>query len=290
MRTLCLQFGALILAIVAIASSCAHASAHKREQGILLDTSEYDWCHYDCFPFDRPTLFFCVQVNNRILIGSRGADWRWMYDSSQMFKFRGKPVSLRYDDGSIWIVRTDGKDMHLRQDYSKDVFRNSACSAEIHRHWLQHLPKEPRPNDVPSQAILVPRSEKSYFYVDCTFDSKSNWDLCSLWDEKGRMYGQQECVDGESHRGVVQSELTIDPLTTTSDYQFHLKNGVVLADWAKGRINNKPISGSIPPLPPLPPQKLPSEQHKHRAAIESNTVSLPRLSNGEASTSGIRLA
>lgn len=263
MRALRPQFGLIVLSIVGLVSACAHASQHKYQQGTLIEGAIYDWCHYDCQPFDSPTLYFCVQVDNRVLVGSGGTGWRWAYDNTKMLAFKGKPISVRYSDHSIWIVRTDGKEMHLKQNYSRNVFRNAACAAEIHVHWLNHLKNTTRPNGVPSQAILVPQSDKSYFYVDCTFDSKSNWDLCSLWDEKGRMYGQQECVSRETHRGVVQSALTIDPLTTTSDYEFHLKNGVVLADWAKGRINNKPIPGSIPPLPPLPPQKLPSDQHKH---------------------------
>ncbi|HVA18174.1 MAG TPA: hypothetical protein VMV59_10740 [Candidatus Dormibacteraeota bacterium] len=257
MRTLCLQFGALILTILAIASSCAHASGHKREQGILLDTSEYDWCHYDCQPFDSPTLYFCVQIDNRVLVGSGGTGLRWAYDNTKMLAFRGKPISIRYNDHSIWIVRTDGKEMHLKQNYSRDVFRNAACTAEVHVHWLNHFKNITRPNAVPSQAVLIPKGKHSYFWANCVFDSRSKWDGCSVWDSKGIKYADRECVDRQNHRAVLQSDLLIDPLTTTSDYEFHLKNGVVLADWAKGRINNKPISGSIPPLPPLP-QKLPN--------------------------------
>lgn len=238
------------MAALAVVSSSASSSHRKYQDAKLVEGEIYSWCHFDCAPFDNPELFFCLQVDNRTLIASGGTGWRWAYDNTKMLGFQGKTVSVRYNDRSIWIVRTDGKEMHLKQNYSLNVFRNAACTAEIHVHWLNHLKNTTRPNGVPSQAILVPQSEKSYFYVDCTFDSKSNWDLCSLWDEKGHMYGQQECVNRESHRGVVQSALTIDPLTTTSDYEFHLKNGVVLADWAKGRINNKPIPGSIPPLPP----------------------------------------
>jgi hypothetical protein len=38
-----------------------------------------------------------------------------------MLSFRGKELSVRYNDGSIWIVMTAGKDMHLTKDYFQDI-------------------------------------------------------------------------------------------------------------------------------------------------------------------------
>jgi hypothetical protein len=70
-----------------------------------------------------------------------------------------------------------------------------------------------------------------------------------MWDEKGIKYKLLECIDRSNHRPVAGSDLLIDPLTTRTDYEIHLQNGVVLTDWAKARINDKPANGA-PSLPP----------------------------------------
>jgi hypothetical protein len=249
----------VILAMSPFCICCipAHAARHQYQQATLVDTGEYDVCHYDCQPFDRPTLYFCVHVGNRILVGSTSTGWIWAYDNSKMLNLRGKSVLVRYNDHSIWIVRTDGKDMRLKQNYSRDVFADSGCSAEIHRHWLQRFQSVSRPDAVPAGSVLIAQSNRSYFWANCVFDSRHNWDLCSAWDSKGTKYKEEECVNSQNHRALLQSDLLIDPLATSTDYQFHLKDGVVLADWAKGRINDKPIPGSLPPLPPLAKQGKP---------------------------------
>ena len=201
----------------------------------MVDSGEYDWCHYDCAPFDRPTFFFCVQVDHQILIGSRKADWKWEYDSSQMLGFRGKTISLRYDDGSMWIIRTDGKDMHLTQDYSRNVFTRPECVAELHRHWLQQFNQIKRPDTVPAESVLVPQGPQTflrrtgaYFWAMCTLDSDANRDLCALWDEKGSKYKSLACTNPSNGPAAPNISLPIDPLTTTEDYEIHLKNGMIL--------------------------------------------------------------
>jgi hypothetical protein len=101
-----------------------------------------------------------------IVIGSRGADPVWMYDSSKIFAFVGKPVSVRFDSHSLWIVRPDRKELHLRQDYSNDVFAGAACSGEVRRHWLEKFVRTPRPASVPADAVPVPLNDHSYFGSD----------------------------------------------------------------------------------------------------------------------------
>jgi hypothetical protein len=231
---------------------------HELTPSLMIQATDYDWCHYDCAPFDRPTLFFCFNVDGHILIGSRKADWAWMYDSRQMFRFAGKPVALRHNDRSIWVVRTDQKEMQLEQNYSEDVFSDPSCTAEIHRHWLRDMNGIKRPSSVPPEAVLIPkgphslfRTEGPHFWIACVFDSRASWNLCTMWDEKGINYRTLECVDGETRRPVLDSDLVIDPLLTRTDYEVHLKNGIVLKDWARARINNEPTATSAPPLPPL---------------------------------------
>jgi len=235
--------------------STASGGERKYVEGLMLDGDTYDWCHYDCLPFDRPTFFFCVQADNQILIGSHKADWKWQYDSSQMLGQRGKQVSVRYDDRSIWIVRTDGKDMHLDRDYSQDIFTDPECTAEIHLRWLKALEPINRPAAIPPEAVLVPhrplRRPAPYFWITCRFESPALWDVCDTWDEKGRPFAQLEVVDSSPHRAVPQRDLIVDPLTTRMYDEIHLKNGDVLRDWAKARINGKATPDNPLPQPPL---------------------------------------
>jgi hypothetical protein len=228
-----------IFAFLVYGSIClaARPEENKYQQRMMIDTGEYDRCYHDCAPFDRPTNFFCVQVADKILIGSRSADWIWMYDSSQMRRFKGQPISIRFDERSMWIIRTDGKDMQLSQDYSRDVFSRSECVAEVHRHWLQQLEQVKRPSTIPTEAVLVPlgprplfKSVGPHFWVSCTFESNVNRDMCATWDESGVKYRELEYVNSADHLPVNQSELMIDPLTTQLEYQIHLKNGAVLEE------------------------------------------------------------
>ena len=151
----------------------AQDAVHERKPSLMIQATEYDWCHYDCAPFDRPTLFFCFNVDDHILIGSRKADWAWMYDSHQMFSFAGKPVALRHNDRSIWVVRTDEKEMQLEQNYSEDVFSDPSCTSEIHRHWIRDMADIKRPRSVAPEAALVPKGpppsfpERRAAFLDC---------------------------------------------------------------------------------------------------------------------------
>jgi hypothetical protein len=223
-----------ILVFVSIGSA-ARADENRYQHGIMIDTGEYDWCHYDCAPFDRPTLYFCVQVADQILIGSRKVDWVWMYDSSKMLRLKGQPISFRYDEHSMWIIRTDGKDMQLGQDYSRDEFSRPECVGEVHRHWLLQFQHVKRPDIVPPEAVLVPLGPRPlfkrlgpHFWVSCTFSANTNPDVCTTWNETGTKYRELECVNSVDRQPVFSDDLVIDPLTTQADYQIHLINGTVL--------------------------------------------------------------
>jgi hypothetical protein len=160
----------------------------------MIEASEESSCNYDCAPFDRPTLYFCFNVDGHTLIGRRKADFRWAYDSSKMLSFAGKAVSLRFNDRSIWVVRTDGKEMHLDQDYADDSFSSTSCTSEIHRHWLLEMRETKRPNSVPPEAVLIPKSRpwfqttRPHFWITCVFDSQAGMDVCTMWNEKGLKY------------------------------------------------------------------------------------------------------
>jgi len=227
-----------LAALVILLSRPPSAQAGKRmyRDGVMIDSAEYDWCHYDCAPSDRPTFFFCIQVDGAVLIGSHKADFVWQYDSSQMLG-RDKPVSLRYDDRAIWIIRTDGKEMHLTRDYSEDMFSRPECTAEVHRPWLWDFEGIKRPDSVPPEAVLVPQGPRPpiplffrtgpLLWVDCRFDWRANLDVCDTWDERGARAHSLECGNALGH-WPFPKELTVDPLTTKEWYEIHLKNGVIL--------------------------------------------------------------
>jgi hypothetical protein len=40
-------------------------------------------------------------------------------------------VQLSYDDKNIWVARGDGKEVKLRQDYSRDIFNNAQCRGAV---------------------------------------------------------------------------------------------------------------------------------------------------------------
>ncbi|HXM91465.1 MAG TPA: hypothetical protein VN974_07945 [Candidatus Dormibacteraeota bacterium] len=234
MKTKTLRYWTLATVVFLLACSSIQAGEHKYQHGVMIDTAEYDWCHHDCASFDRPTFFFCVQVADQVLIGSRKADWRWMYDSSQMLSFKGKQVSIRFDDDSIWIIRTDSKEMHLSSDYSQDVFERPEYTAEVHRRWLRQFEALNRPATVPPEAVLIPqgahplfKSQGPHFWVKCSVDTQANWDLCEIWNEKGIKYKEVKCVSS-SDKLVPAADLLVDQLTTKVDYEIHLKNGTVL--------------------------------------------------------------
>src|SRR5215813_10439893 len=126
-----------------------HASEKRYSDAVMIGAAEYDWCHGDCGPFNRETYFYCIQVSDQVMVGSRNADWFWMYDSSQMLSFKGKHVSIRFDKDSIWMIRTDGKEMHLNRKNVEDVFVQPECTAEVHRRWLDDLAKLRPPAAVP---------------------------------------------------------------------------------------------------------------------------------------------
>ena len=231
------------------------ADRHYHDAAVL-QFAEYNWCNHDCAPFDRSTYFFCFQVTNEIVIGSRKADWTWMPDSIGMLE-KSKQVSLRYDGKSIWVIRSDGRETHLSRDYSEDVFSSPQCTAAVHSQWLQQLKSVSRPNGVPQDAVLVPKGPPPpipliyqtgpYFWVDCKLNAEREWDVCRSWDEKGAPLAQLECVDSVTRTAVLDRDLVVDPLTTKVYYEIHLRNGTVLKDWAKGRVNNTPTPGSSPP-------------------------------------------
>jgi hypothetical protein len=98
-------------------------------QAVLLDHNEF-LCS-NCL-FGMSDYYFCFDANDRILLGHekvRGQTWK---QSPVDLLERGKTVPLRYDDKYIWVMRSNGKEAKLTQDYTKKIFlKNDRCQAAV---------------------------------------------------------------------------------------------------------------------------------------------------------------
>jgi hypothetical protein len=90
---------------------------------------DYSACNFDCGPFHIVQYYFCFAAGDRTLIGHKPAPWKWEYDPAEMHSLEGQKVRLRYDQKHIWVIRTDGKELKLKQEYEKkDLFPGGKCS------------------------------------------------------------------------------------------------------------------------------------------------------------------
>ena len=87
------------------------------QAGSLLESTTYDWCHADCGPFKTESALICVQVEGKTLVGERNLDHDWREYYSQLGATQGKPIQIRYDNRSVWLMLADAKQVHFNQRY-----------------------------------------------------------------------------------------------------------------------------------------------------------------------------
>jgi hypothetical protein len=217
-------------------------SRSSYQSGELLEAVNYDWCHYDCGPFNTESMYICVQADGKILVGERkmGRDWREYYH--QLSANQGKPIPVRYDDHSIWVMTSDSKEVHFDQGYEGDLFHTRACTAEIHRHMLKSLGDVKRPASVPTDAVLIPEGGRFfwhyYLWVRCSLDATENDDICTYWDKGGHKDYDDHVVSDKDRRPVPDADLKIDAYTTRHN-EVRLQNGIELVSDGRSRINGK---------------------------------------------------
>jgi hypothetical protein len=128
--------------LVALVASAVFAAAPQTPpvEAQLLDHSEYR-CK-NCF-FGSSRYYYCFAAGDKILIGyQKTPELNWKDHSSNLLaKVRkkwepwaaeGQTVPLRYDDKTIRVTRSDGKEVKLKQDYTRDAFlTNSQCKAAV---------------------------------------------------------------------------------------------------------------------------------------------------------------
>jgi hypothetical protein len=115
-------FFCLATALAAPASFGATDQDKTQAQAVMLDHNEFR-C-YNCL-FGISDYYFCFDANNRILIGhDRVRTQTWMKSAKDLME-RGKTFPVRFDDKHIWVTRSNGKELKLKQDYTKKIFVES---------------------------------------------------------------------------------------------------------------------------------------------------------------------
>src|ERR1700744_4316923 len=132
MKSVCIFF-ALILIAFAAQLAFAATPAKPEVQAQLLDHNEY-LCD-NCL-FGSSSYYYCFEADNKILIGFQKVPVINLRDpeSNHLTKVHkawepwtseGQKIPLRYDDKNIWLTRSDGKQVRLKQDSTTDIFINS---------------------------------------------------------------------------------------------------------------------------------------------------------------------
>lgn len=130
----------LCLAATLAPTSFGAVPARPQVQAQLLDHAELLCAN--CF-FGPSDYYYCFATDNKVLIGyQRTPVLNWRDDSKNYFtKVKalrrwtpwtapGETVPISYDEKYIWVTRTDGKQVRLRQSYSLDIFTgNDRCRA-----------------------------------------------------------------------------------------------------------------------------------------------------------------
>ena len=118
---------AVLLTILVAGAARTDEKSKYRDAKYVNDTIT-SACRWDCgIPFPDH-VWFCFKVGDRVLVGQTIA-WKWQYDPGKMLQLRDTNVKLRYDCDAIWVVRPDGKELRLRQNYSLQGFVKS-CNAK----------------------------------------------------------------------------------------------------------------------------------------------------------------
>ncbi len=250
-RIMCLTRLAFCFVALLILGSLLRAdSPLDHKTGLLLEAITYDWCHGDCGPFKTESIFICVQVDGKTLLGDRKIDRDWREYYPQLSTNQGKLIPVRYDNRSIWIMTADRKEVHFDQGYEVDQMRTPACTAEIHRQMLNKLGDVRRPTSVPADAVLIPEGGRFfwhyYSWVRCSLDAAENDNICTYWNKAGHKDYEEHVVSEEDRKPVPQADLQIDVYTTRYN-EVRLKNGVRLVSDGRARINGKLVTGQPKP-------------------------------------------
>jgi len=131
----------IFVVLAALAAPVSFGAAADRQQGQaqVLDHAELPCTN--CF-FGTSDHYYCLAVEDKVLIGyQRVPVFNWRNNSKNYFtKVRpawqfwtapGETVPISYDSKHVWVSRTNGKQVRLVQDYSRDIFTNNDRCREV---------------------------------------------------------------------------------------------------------------------------------------------------------------
>jgi|SRR5579871_2678542 len=128
------------LALAAAAPFVFAASAERKEaQARILEQTSIPCSN--CF-FGRSEYYFCFAADNKILLAQdKIPTFNWHDNRRNFFgkvygpwkrpSTSGDTITIQYDDEHVWIPRTGGKQLRLKQDYSRDIFTNQQCRSAV---------------------------------------------------------------------------------------------------------------------------------------------------------------
>jgi len=210
----------LLIAVVGFPMTRAEDHVSYRSGVLVEDNLEFP-CSHECGPFETVYFSFCVESGGEVFLG-RLFDTRFNYDPNKLRPLVGKPIKFRSDLQSLWIVRPDGREFHVKRDYSKGLYYDGRCIAELHRSLLTST-AHVRPRDVAPDAVYVPVDDRIGYWTKC-FLAADRAIVCFARGPRGEEFSH-------AYQGLPQvqtnSELAVDPIHTSYD-NIVLQNGATL--------------------------------------------------------------
>lgn len=140
MKSAMIRLAALV-AIAAVSPFTFGASADRKQaQGQILEQNGFACSN--CF-FGPSDHYFCIATDNKVILAhAKIPTFNWRDQKRNYFgkvyspwkepDVTGQSVNVQYDDKYVWIARADGKQIRLKQDYSRDIFvNNQQCRAAV---------------------------------------------------------------------------------------------------------------------------------------------------------------
>jgi hypothetical protein len=134
-----LAWSVYLAAFLIAPASFAAPAEREQAQAQLLDHAELPCVN--CF-FGTGDYYYCFAARNQVLIAyQRTRVFNWT-DGSKNYLTKvhkgwttwtppGQTVPISYDDEHVWVTRGDGKQVRLKQTYSRDIFTNDRCRKAI---------------------------------------------------------------------------------------------------------------------------------------------------------------
>ena len=203
------------------------------QQGVLVEANSEYPCAHECGPFEPVYFSFCIQSGKQVLL-ARLFNTRFNYDPNRFNAEVGKTVQFRADDKHLWIVRPDGKEFRVQQNYSDGYYLDDRCVAELHRHILTNTPEKTRPQGVDADAVYVPLTAKVGYWTKC-FLAADRAITCFARGSKGGVLPRVPDLsrNGEQLRFVDRSASNELRQNCPSEWQNHRKKILLIrTSWA----------------------------------------------------------